>query len=213
MKLYGLAISNYHNKVKLALLEKRLPFDEVKMVPSQKPELLEHSPLGKIPYLQHEDLYLSESQAILFYLELVKPTPRLYPKDPVLAARAQQIHQFFDLYIDGPPRALLGAAFFGATAVEAEVDAAEKSLNRNLQALNSLLSFSPFIAGPALTHADLAAFTTLLFAQTVMQKLGRHDPLSQIPGVGAYLQMMSERESCRRVLDDQQTALAALRAR
>ncbi|WP_207063804.1 glutathione S-transferase family protein [Motiliproteus sp. SC1-56] len=210
MKLYGLAISNYYNVVKLALLEKQLAFEEVKVAPSQEPEVIAHSPMGKIPYLQHEDLYFSESQAILFYLEAYKPTPQLYPKDPALAARAQQIHQFIDLYIDAPPRTLLGAAFFGGTASEEAIEKAEKQLERNLRALNSIISFSPFVAGTVLTHADFAAFMTFLFAQAVMGRLGRHDPLSHLPGIGAYIQMMSERDSCRRVLEDQKEALASL---
>ena len=34
-KLYGFAVSNYYNMVKLALLEKGLPFEEVTFYPTQ----------------------------------------------------------------------------------------------------------------------------------------------------------------------------------
>ena len=43
-KLYGFCVSNYYNMVKLALLEKGLPFEEVMFVPTQTPESLAISP-------------------------------------------------------------------------------------------------------------------------------------------------------------------------
>ena len=47
LKLCGFAGSNYHNKVKLALLEKGIPFEEeLVLVGETDPEA---SPLGKVP--------------------------------------------------------------------------------------------------------------------------------------------------------------------
>ncbi|WP_241149548.1 glutathione S-transferase N-terminal domain-containing protein, partial [Pseudomonas viridiflava] len=40
LKLYGLASSNYFNMVKLALLEKQLPFQEVPLFGCQNPDVL-----------------------------------------------------------------------------------------------------------------------------------------------------------------------------
>ena len=50
-KLHGFALSNYYNLVKLALLEKALPFEEVAVFPPAKPDFLQKSPMGKIPCL------------------------------------------------------------------------------------------------------------------------------------------------------------------
>ncbi|MDB5914806.1 MAG: glutathione S-transferase, partial [Ramlibacter sp.] len=50
--LHGFSVSNYYNKVKLALLEKGIPFQEKYVgVMEKSPELLAASPLGKIPYI------------------------------------------------------------------------------------------------------------------------------------------------------------------
>ena len=38
LKLYGFSVSNYYNMVKLALLEKGLPFEEVPFYAGQTPE-------------------------------------------------------------------------------------------------------------------------------------------------------------------------------
>ncbi len=51
LKLGGFAISNYYNKVKVALLEKGVAFEEVNCRPSQEPDYLERSPMGKVPFL------------------------------------------------------------------------------------------------------------------------------------------------------------------
>ncbi|MEH6626985.1 MAG: glutathione S-transferase family protein [Motiliproteus sp.] len=210
MKLYGLAVSNYYNIVKLALLEKQFEFTEVYTPPSAEPDLLINSPMGKIPYLQDGNFYLSESQAILFYLELLKPSPRLYPLDPAQSGRAQQIHQFVDLYIDAPSRTLLGAAYFGQDTTPEKVAEVGKNLKRNFSALSQTVSFAPFIAGTELSHADLAAFMTFSFSQAIMERLHGPDPLTRLPGVGAYMEMMSERPNSQRVLEDQQVALDKL---
>ena len=53
LKLCGFAGSNYHNKVKLALLEKGIAFEEeLVWVGETDPEA---SPLGKVPYFKSED--------------------------------------------------------------------------------------------------------------------------------------------------------------
>ncbi len=210
MKLFGIAVSNYYNIVKLALLEKQLTFEEIVTLPSQDKQVLFHSPMGKIPFLQHGNLFLSESQAILFYLELLQPSPRLYPTEPERGARAQQIHQFIDLYIDAEVRPLLPAAFFGAQASADQIEQVSHRLKRSFQGLSQITDFGPFIAGEQISHADLAAFMTFNLCQTIMTKLSDHDPLAPLSGVGAYIDMMMRRPSCQQVIVDQQDALAQL---
>ena len=60
--LCGFAISNYYNVVKLALLEKDIPFVE-EYVPTKSTEeaVLSHSPLGKIPFIRTPQGSLCES--------------------------------------------------------------------------------------------------------------------------------------------------------
>lgn len=210
MKLYGVGVSNYYNIVKLALLEKQLDFEEVWTPPAQTPEVLHHSPLGKIPFFQHQGQYISESQAILFYLEVYQPSPRLYPTSAPRAALAQQIHQFVDLYIDAPARRLLGMAFFGAPRDQPLIDQVEKELKHNMAALNSIISVSPYIAGEQLSHADLAAYMTFRLAQGVCEQLGCSDPLAQIPGIGVYMEQMEQRPSVQKVLADRAAAMAKI---
>ena len=77
LKLCGFHISNYHNKVRLALLEKGVPFEEdASVFPSQKDEYRERSPMGKVPYLEVNGALLRESAVICEYLEDAYPQGR-----------------------------------------------------------------------------------------------------------------------------------------
>ena len=62
--LCGITISNYYNKVKLALLEKGVPFsEEVCKTGSRDEAVLACSPLGKVPFIRTERGSLCESEA------------------------------------------------------------------------------------------------------------------------------------------------------
>ncbi|MGH8369808.1 MAG: glutathione S-transferase N-terminal domain-containing protein, partial [Gammaproteobacteria bacterium] len=51
LRLCGFHVSNYHNKVRLALMEKGVAFEEdSSCFPSQKEEFLARTPLGKVPF-------------------------------------------------------------------------------------------------------------------------------------------------------------------
>jgi glutathione S-transferase len=70
IRLCGFRISNYHNKVRIALLEKGVPHEEDDSVkPSQDEKVLARSPMGKVPFLEVDGTCLRESNVILEYLE------------------------------------------------------------------------------------------------------------------------------------------------
>ena len=94
--LYGFALSNYYNKTKLALLEKGIPFNEEMLAPSQDAAVLKRSPLGKIPFIKTAQGYLSESQAILEYLEDAFPERPLYPADAFERAKCREFIQHLE---------------------------------------------------------------------------------------------------------------------
>jgi len=90
LTLCGFAVSNYYNKVKLALLEKDVPFVEEHVKTGRTDEdVLSCSPLGKIPYIRTPQGSLCESEAILEYIEAAYPNPPLMPADPFAAAKVR----------------------------------------------------------------------------------------------------------------------------
>lgn len=95
MKLYHYFRSSTSYRVRIALHLKGLNFEErpINLLKSEQrsAEYLSINPLGGVPSLQDGDVTLSQSLAIIEYLEGIKPTPALYPADPKLRALSLQI--------------------------------------------------------------------------------------------------------------------------
>jgi glutathione S-transferase len=113
--LCGFGVSNYYNKLKLVLLEKQVPFQERVVYPWQRASFSQASPLGKIPFIETEHGGLSESQAILEYLEDSYPATPLYPADFFERARCRELSQHLELNAEWVARRLYKEAFFGGT--------------------------------------------------------------------------------------------------
>lgn len=160
--LCGFSLSNYYNKVKLALLEKGVPFEEelVKTGRSDE-EVLAASPLGKIPFIRTPHGPLCESQAILEYLEAAHPTPALLPADPFAAAKVRELMIFINLHLELVARELYAQAFFGGSVSETTQSRVRKQLDKNIPAFKRLAKFAPYVAGDTFTMADCAAYVSL----------------------------------------------------
>src|SRR5208282_3214135 len=113
LKLCGFASSNYYNKAKLALLEKEIPFEEVLDWGGFAGGVHAKSPLGKIPYIEDGGLVVSESQAIVEYLEIAHPERPLMPRDAGRAAKVRELIMFTEFYLEWEARRLYSEAFFG----------------------------------------------------------------------------------------------------
>lgn len=207
--LCGFAVSNYFNKVKLAMLEKRVWFDVERVRPgSSDPAVLAASPLGKIPYLKTEHGTLCESQVILEFLEAEYPEPRLLPADPWAAAKVREIGTFVDLHLELVARALYPAAFDGAALDDATRERVKAQLVRNIAAFKTLARFSPYVAGDTFTMADCSAWPSLPLVG-LATKIVYGEDLLLAAGVDwkAYAKVVEERPSAAQVAADRKAAL------
>ena len=209
LKLYGFPLSNYYNKVKLALLEKGVPFEEVRtpfkagMTGPDSEEVLRRSPLGKVPYLETEHGSLCESQVILDYIEARWPTPALMPSDPWQAAKVREINAFLDLHIELCARQLYPQAFFGGTLPEKYIARVRGDLEKNLAAFKRLAVFGPYVAGDTFTLADCAAYPHLPLAG-LASKLVIGEDLVAAAGIDwkAYVKLIEQRPAAQQVAAD-----------
>jgi glutathione S-transferase len=210
LKLCGFHISNYHNKVRLALLEKGIPFEEDSDVrPSQKDEYLAFSPMGKVPYLDVDGTRLCESAVILEYLEEAYPQKPLLPKEPLARAKVRELATVLELHLELVARRLYPGLFFGGTLTDGTRQSVEKDLAKGVRALRALARFEPFIAGRELTLADCAAAVHLpLVSLSTKLAFGR-DFLEDMPQVKPYLKMLGERPAFARVNADRKAAQEA----
>ena len=199
VKIYGTTLSNYYSTAKAALVEKGLAFEEVSIMPSQDPEVLAKSPMGKVPYIEVEGTTLTETNVIFDYLEDIQPQPALYPSDPWARAKAKEIIRFVELYLDAPARRHVPTVYFGAPVDQAAYDAARPLLETGLRALRQLVRFEPYIAGDTFTFADLTAYFELRFTNLHTTQIYDWDITNDMPGLGEYLQMVGERPSVNAV--------------
>jgi glutathione S-transferase len=211
LKLCGFRISNYHNKVRIALLEKGIEHEEdATCTPKQTVEFLERSPMGKAPFLELDGgRRLTESQVICEYLEEAYPQKPLLPRDPLERARVRELVTHIELYMELPARRTYGFVFFGRPVDEQVKQAVEKDLIRGARAFKALAKFDPYIAGAQLTLADCAAFVHLPLV-SLATKLGYgRDVLEDVAQLKPYLKMLGERPAFRQVNEDRKAAQAA----
>ncbi|HZM34917.1 MAG TPA: glutathione S-transferase [Burkholderiales bacterium] len=212
IKLCGFHISNYHNKVRLALLEKGIAFDEdPECRPSQKDEFVARSAMGKVPFLELDNgEVLIESQAICEYLEDAFPQKPLLPRDPLARARVRELLIVIEMHMELVARRLYPQAFFGRTVSDEVKQSVEKDLAKGLRTFRRLVKFAPYVAGAELTLADCAAFVHLPLVSLTTKIIYGRDALEEIAQVKPYLKTLGERPAFERVNHDRKAAQAAL---
>ncbi|MBC3269221.1 glutathione S-transferase family protein [Pseudomonas sp. SWRI81] len=211
-KLYGFAVSNYYNMVKLALLEKGLPFEEVTFYPTQTLESLAISPRGKVPVLGVDAGFINETAIILEYLEQTQRGTPLLPSDPFARAQVLAIAKEIELYIELPGRACYGEAFFGMTLPEAIKEKTRTELLLGFAALGRHGKFAPYVAGDSLSIADLYFLYSVPLACAVGQKLFGIDLLAEMPGAKALLERLEQSAHVQKIAADKDAAMPAFLA-
>ncbi len=209
--LCGFPISNYYNKVKLALLEKGVPFEEERVMTGSKDEaVLAASPLGKIPFIRTPQGALCESQVIVDWIEAAYPNPPLVPADPFAAAKVRELATFIDLHLELVARELYAQAFFGGSVSEGTQARVRKQLERHIPAFKRLASFAPYVAGDRFTLADCSAWVSLPLVGMATKTVYGEDLLAA-QGVDwkAYVKLVGERPSAQRVAADRKAGSLA----
>ncbi|WP_260957208.1 glutathione S-transferase family protein [Pseudomonas citri] len=209
LKLYGFSVSNYYNMVKLALLEKGLPFEEVAFYPGQTPETLAISPRGKVPVLKTEQGFINETSVILEYLEQTQPGQALLPSDPFERAQVLTLCREIELYIELPARACFGEAFFGMSVPDAIKEKSKAELLLGFATLGRHGKFSPFVAGDRLSIADLYFLYSVSPALQVGSKLFDTDLMAGMPAAKALLQRLEQNPHVQRIAADREAAMPA----
>lgn len=208
--LCGFAASNYYNKVKLALLEKGVAFDEeLAWLGETDPA---SSPLGKVPYLKTEHGPISESTVLLEYIEDAYPAVPLLPADAYGAAKVRELVRYLELHLELVARNLYPEAFFGGKVSDSAKEKVGQQLEKNIAAFARLAKFSPFIAGDSFTLADCAAAVHLPLISGATRIIFGRDYLADLP-VRDYLKRLGDRPAVQRVNADRKTSTELMLSR
>ena len=199
LTLCGFAASNYYNKVKFALLEKGVPFQEELAWVGQTDA--QASPLGKVPYIKTPQGPLCESAVIMEYIEQQYPQNPLLPANPFAAAKVRELVTFLELHLELVARNIYPEAFFGGKVSDSAKEKTAAQLEKNVAAFATLAQFSPFVAGDTLTLADCAAVVHLPLVSGATKIVYGRDFLADLP-VRDYLKRMGERPTLAQVNAD-----------
>jgi glutathione S-transferase/GST-like protein len=109
-------------KPMLALMEKGVAFDshylDLLNFDQHSPDYLKINPNGTIPALVHDDRVLTESTAIMEYVDEAFPGPSLSPESPEERWRMRWWMRFFDQYF-APALSMIGWSVFVGPSVRA----------------------------------------------------------------------------------------------
>lgn len=202
LTLYGTSLSPYVRKTLIYCEEKGLAFTlAARELGSRDPAFLAASPFCKIPAMQDGAVRLSDSSAIIHYLEAKHPAPPLIPTDPVARGRTIWFEEFADTIIgrcvtDLFFHRIVGPRLIGGLGDPAVADAAEAEqlppirdyLERELE------DGRRWLVGDTITLADIAvtaALTNIAYSRGGLDDGGH-------PALGAYFARMSARDSVAR---------------
>lgn len=206
LRLLGYPVSNYVNIVRSALLEKALPFDFVATRASQDAAFRELSPLGKIPVLDTGEGTITETIAILDYLDDAFPEVPLRPELAFDRARARQTINIIQLYVEAQARQLFAGVFMGGTNLATTEASVRAMLDRATGALSQLLAPAPFLFGDRPGQADIFAFYNLDIADRVTRFVYDRSIIDEIGGLDDWLAAMRARPSTQLVTSEFQSS-------
>ncbi|MHB8529602.1 MAG: glutathione S-transferase family protein [Caulobacteraceae bacterium] len=163
MIIYGSSFSPFVRKTLAYVSEKGLKADVVPIgLRDENPAFREASPFGKMPGFRDGDFAISDSTAIITYLEAKHPEPALIPADPKSRARTIWYEEFADTILI----ACMGKLFFNRFVAPrflgqpGDKDAADKAEKEELPPLldylEGALPASGHLVEDRLTLADLA---------------------------------------------------------
>lgn len=206
-RLHGSRISNFYNMVALALMEKGLAFDEIPVAPSQKEPFLAISPMGKIPILEINEGYLTETVVILEFLEDVYPEIPLYPSDPFKRALVRRQCHMAEIYIDLPMRPIMGLLLAQKALPSDQVPQYRNLLKKALKAYSRVARPDPWLAGADFGVADIFAYYSLKPAAQLANRYLDVDIYADLPGFKLWNENMAKRAFVAEVDRSHQLAL------
>ncbi len=208
MQLFQLPHSHYSAKVKIALLEKGLAYDEPALGDdfARSPEFLARNPLGKVPFLQDGAFGLGESEVIVEYLEERYPEPALLPPTVEGRARSRWLSRFHDLYL-GPQVSMLYFALSDGRAGTAAFAPEVQRLVDLVALLEGQIAPDPYLLGAQFTLADASYPLTYHYIGLLSGAHGRPLTAVEMPRLARWFDAASRRPSVTKVLDAAKAAL------
>lgn len=200
MKLYWASGSIPSWRVMIVLEEKGLEYESQRLrVMSQpketkSPEFLAINPRGLTPTLIDEGQVITESMAIVHYLEQFYPNPALVPSNKIEAGRVlARAHESLGVVKAYHGMDLMFKQQNRLTAFElGKLHKAYDQLPKELEFWNGYVSGQAYVAGQAFSLADASFYPALAYVHR------RGFALDALPHLKLYYDRLSERDSIKK---------------
>jgi glutathione S-transferase len=210
MIVYGSSLSPFVRKVLAFGAEKGIALELQPVgLGSDEPAFLEASPFRKMPGFRDGDFAISDSSAIVAYLEAVKPDPNLIPTEAKARARTIWFDEFADtiLFACGSKmffNRIVAPRFLKIEGNVAEADLAEREqLPPILDYLEGIIPESGFLVEDRLTLADIAVASPFVNLRHVGVGIG-----ASRPKLTTYVERILARDSFRSMVERETAYLA-----
>lgn len=203
--LYHFPLSAACRVLRAGLAEKTLEADiKAEKVWDRRPEFLAINPAGEVPVLIDEDgTTLTDLWVILEYLEEVYPSPTMLGGDPLARAETRRLMIWFDQRFGGQvTENLVGQKVLtrlmrqGHPSSQA-IRAGKENIHYHMDYLSYLADQRNWLAGDALSYADLVAAAHLSCVDYVGDV-----PWADYPSAKLWYARIKSRPSFRPILED-----------
>ena len=198
MIVYGASMSPFVRKVLAFGMEKQVSLELKQMgLGATDPEFKQASPFGKMPGFRDGDFAISDSSAIITYIDTLHPLPNLIPTEARARARTVWYDEFADTIMVGA----MGKIFFNRIVSpkflgkpgneEIAAHAEQNEVPPILDHIETVLPASGWFVENRLTLADIAVASPFVN----MRHLGLTPRADRHPKLAAFIAKMHARPS------------------
>jgi glutathione S-transferase len=208
MIIYGSSMSPYVRKTMVFATEKGLDFE---VQPTGSDEFKKASPFGKMPGFKDGDFLISDSTAIVTYLDVIKPDPNLIPTEAKARARTIWYEEYGDTIVAACGgkvffNRVVSPKFYGRPGDLAAADEAQNTeFPKLMDYLEGVLPASGYLVDDRFTLADIAVASPL----ATLALGGCEVQAQQHPKVASYVARIWERPSFAKLIAQEKAQLAA----
>jgi glutathione S-transferase len=173
--LYWGSGSPFSWRVMLALQYKNLPYDSQLLhfdkQEHQSPHMLRLNPRGRVPVLKDGEYVVFESVAILYYLDLKYPQPRIFGLSAQEAGVIMRVICEFQAYAEPSLQKIVEAIF--SDKVAEDIDALTDAMHvvaREARTIEGRLSKEQWIVGANYTALDMVIFPWIQLLRRALTK-------------------------------------------